>query len=160
MRKSERTRLEAIFLRLIFGLFLAVLILASGSLAQDRYFGKNKVQYQDFDWYYIQTHHFDIYYYQKGFAMANFAADVLEKAYTEVKEQLDYDVKKRIPVILYNSSSQFQQTNVIPDLIEESVGGFTESFKTRIVVPFDGSYEDFRHVLHHELTHAVIFDML
>ncbi len=160
MRKSERTRLEAIFLRLIFGLFLVVLILASGSLAQDRYFGKNKVQYQDFDWYYIQTHHFDIYYYQKGFAMANFAADVLEKAYTEVKEQLDYDVKKRIPVILYNSSSQFQQTNVIPDLIEESVGGFTESFKTRIVVPFDGSYENFRHVLHHELTHAVIFDML
>ncbi|MFQ6008769.1 MAG: hypothetical protein ACE5K8_07455, partial [Candidatus Zixiibacteriota bacterium] len=34
------------------------------------------------------------------------------------------------------------------------------AFKNRIVVPFMGSYEDFRHVLHHELTHAVIYDML
>ena len=25
-------------------------------------FGKNKVQYKDFTWYYIQTDHFDIYF--------------------------------------------------------------------------------------------------
>jgi dipeptidyl aminopeptidase/acylaminoacyl peptidase len=134
--------------------------LSPDSYSQSRYFGKNKVQYQEFDWYFIQTRHFDIYYYQQGYDIANFAGDVLEEAYLEIKEQLDYDLRKRIPVILYNSPNQFQQTNVIPQLIEESVGGFTESFKTRVVVPFNGSYEDFRHVLHHELTHAVIYDML
>ncbi len=63
-------------------------------------------------------------------------------------------------MIIYNSHNDFQQTNVVSDLIEEGVGGFTESFKNRMVVPFTGSYEDFRHVLHHELTHAVTFDML
>ncbi len=135
-------------------------ILISNTFAQDRYFGKNKVQYQDFDWYFIQTRHFDIYYYQNGYTIASFAAEVLEDAYLEVKEELDYSLRKRIPVILYNSPDQFQQTNVVPELIEEGVGGFTETFKTRIVVPFNGSYEDFRHVLHHELTHAVTFDML
>jgi hypothetical protein len=141
-------------------LFLILFLLTPDVYAQNRYFGKNKVQYQDFDWYYIQTRHFDIYYYQNGYTIARFAADVLEEAYIEVREQLDYSLRKRIPVILYNSPDQFQQTNVVSDLIEESVGGFTESFKTRIVVPFNGSYEDFRHVLHHELTHAVTFDML
>lgn len=160
MPESKTSRWGRKFSKLVISLFLLIFILNLNSQAQDRYFGKNKIQYQDFEWYYIQTRHFDIYYYHKGYSIATFAGDVLEDAYLEVKEQLDYDVKKRIPVILYNSPNQFQQTNVVSDLIEESVGGFTESFKTRIVVPFNGSYEDFRHVLHHELTHAVTFDML
>lgn len=40
------------------------------------------------------------------------------------------------------------------------MGGFTEIYKSRIVVPFDGSYEEFRHVINHELTHAFQYDIL
>jgi Tol biopolymer transport system component len=160
MFKSNNNFSRKFSLCLIWGLVFIFFLLGSDAFSQNRYFGKNKVQYQDFNWYFIQTRHFDIYYYQNGYTIARFAADVLEDAYLEIREQLDYSLRKRIPVILYNSPDQFQQTNVVPDLIEESVGGFTESFKTRIVVPFNGSYEDFRHVLHHELTHAVTFDML
>ncbi|MGB8658747.1 MAG: BamA/TamA family outer membrane protein [Candidatus Zixiibacteriota bacterium] len=145
-------------LRLIFGLML--FFFAGRSVAQEPNFGKNKVQYKSFDWHYLQTEKFDIYYYQGEYHLAKFAAGVLEKAYSKVKKELRYDLSKKIPVILYDSPNDFQQTNVVPDLIEEGVGGFTESFKTRVVVPFTGSYEDFRHVLHHELTHAVVYDML
>ncbi|MDH4223563.1 MAG: DPP IV N-terminal domain-containing protein [candidate division Zixibacteria bacterium] len=134
------------------------LYLTSG--AQDVYFGKNKVQYKGFDWYYIQSEHYDVYYYDLGYNLAEFAANTLEEATSPLGRILNYEVKKRIPVILYNSSSEFQQTNVISELIEENVGGFTEVFKTRVVVPYNGSYEEFRHVLVHELTHAFIFDML
>jgi Tol biopolymer transport system component len=49
---------------------------------------------------------------------------------------------------------------VILELIDEFTGGFTEIYKNRVVVPFQGSYEQFRHVLHHELTHAFEFDLL
>ncbi len=42
-------------------------------------------------------------------------------------------------------------------MIEEAVGGFTEILKNRMVVPFTGDYEDFRHVLVHELTHVFQF---
>jgi len=45
-------------------------------------------------------------------------------------------------------------TNVSPYLVPEGVGGFTEGFKRRVVVPFAGSYAEFRHVLRHELVHA------
>ncbi|MGE5693155.1 MAG: BamA/TamA family outer membrane protein [Candidatus Zixiibacteriota bacterium] len=128
--------------------------------AQETYFGKNKVHYKKFDWHYIQTEHFDIYYYQNGYELAKFAASSLESAYVQVRKSLNYDVRKRVPVILFSSHNDFQQTNVTPELIEEGVGGFTESFKNRVVLPFMGNYEDFRHVLHHELTHAMIFDML
>lgn len=148
------------FLKILFLSSMFLLLLARPGDTQEPYFGKNKVQYEIFDWYYIQTENFDIYYYKDEYHLAKFAADVLEDAYLKVKDELRYDLGDRVPVILYNSHNDFQQTNVIPYLIEEGVGGFTETFKNRIVVPFTGSYEDFRHVLHHELTHAVTFDML
>ena len=128
--------------------------------AQNVYFGQNKVQYREFDWYYIQTPNFDIYFYKGEDTLAVFAAGALEDAYKDIKEELNYSLTDRVPVILYASHNEFQQTNVIPDLIPEGVGGFTEVFQSRMVIPFTGSYEDFRHVLHHELTHAVWYDLL
>jgi Tol biopolymer transport system component len=127
---------------------------------ENLYFGKNKVQYRQFDWHYIQTRHFDIYFYEGMDSIAHFAAQELERANDIIEEQLSYELRRRVPVILYSSHNEFQQTNVVYDVIEEGVGGFTESFKNRIVLPFTGSYEDLRHVLHHELTHAFTYDML
>jgi Tol biopolymer transport system component len=139
----------------------ALMTLVAGSaFAQNVYFGQNKVQYRDFDWYYIQTANFDIYFYKGEDTLAVFAAQALDEAYQEIKEELNYTLRERVPVIIYASQNEFQQTNVIGEIIPEAVGGFTEVFKNRIVVPFTGSYEDFRHVLHHELTHAIVFDLL
>ncbi|UCC45602.1 MAG: PD40 domain-containing protein [Candidatus Zixiibacteriota bacterium] len=140
----------------LFGIIAAT----TATYAQETYFGKNKVRYKEFDWSYIQTKHFDIYFYEDAYLTAKFAAAVMESSYVEIVEELDYYVRRRIPVFVYNSHNDFQQTNIIPDLLPEGVGGFTESFKNRIVIPFTGSHEEFRHVLHHELTHAVIYDML
>jgi Tol biopolymer transport system component len=141
--------------------FILILLLAFGSVsAQTKYFGKNKVQYQNFDWQYLQTRHFDIYFADQMYENAKFAADVLESSYVTVSEELNYNIQRRIPVFIYNSPNEFQQTNIIPSFLPEGVGGFTEAFKNRIAIPFNGSVEDFRHVLHHELTHAVTYDLL
>lgn len=148
------------FLKIFFFSGVILFLLTGAGNTQETYFGKNKVQYKTFDWYFIQTENFDIYFYKDEYHLSQFAADVLEDAYLKVKEELRYDLTRRVPVIIYSSHNDFQQTNVVSDLIEEGVGGFTESLKNRVVVPFTGSYEDFRHVLHHELTHAVTFDIL
>jgi hypothetical protein len=139
---------------------LTALILAVPISAQEEYFGKNKVQWKDFDWKFLQTPHFDIYFYQDSYRMAKFSAEVLESALVVISEELNYRIQNRIPIFIYKSPNDFQQTNITNQLLGEGIGGFTEMFKNRMVVPFNGSYEDFRHVLHHELTHAVTFDML
>ncbi|UCE65330.1 MAG: PD40 domain-containing protein [Candidatus Zixiibacteriota bacterium] len=141
-------------------LIILIFLIAEIATAQNVFFGQNKVQYRDFDWYFIQTADFDIYFYKNEDTLAVFAANVLNDAYKEIKNELNYILSDRVPVIIYASHNEFQQTNVISELIPEGVGGFTEVFKNRIVVPFTGSYEDFRHVLHHELSHAVVFDFL
>ncbi|MBU0983146.1 MAG: hypothetical protein KKA42_04700, partial [candidate division Zixibacteria bacterium] len=91
---------------------------------------------------------------------AKFCAAVMESSYVEISHELNYKLQRRVPVFVYNSHNDFQQTNIISSLLPEGVGGFTEVFKNRVVIPFDGSYEDFRHVLHHELTHAMTYDLL
>jgi len=145
----------------LFCLALVFVIAAGlGVNAQETYFGKNKVRYKNFEWSYIQTRHFDIHFYEDAYPTAKFAAEVMEAAYDEVTEELRYKIQRRIPIFIYNSHNDFQQTNIISSLLPEGVGGFTEAFKNRIAIPFDGSYEDMRHVLHHELTHAVTYDML
>ncbi|MCM2271992.1 MAG: hypothetical protein NDJ18_05495 [candidate division Zixibacteria bacterium] len=143
-------------------ILVAALLTALASLvsAQETSFGKNKVQYKNFEWYFIQSRHFDIHYYENAYPTAKFTAAVLESAYVEISKELNYHIQRRVPVFLYNSHSDFQQTNIYPALIPEGVGGFTEAFKNRIVIPFTGSYEDLRHVLHHELTHAVVYDLV
>ena len=139
---------------------LILVLTGVGVNAQETYFGKNKVRYKDFSWSYIQTRHFDIHFYEDAYPTAKFAATVLESSYVEISRELCYKIQRRVPVFLYKSHNDFQQTNILPSLIAEGTGGFTEVFKNRVVTPFNGSYEDFRHVLHHELTHAMTFDML
>jgi hypothetical protein len=122
-----------------------------------QYFGQNKIQYKNFQFKVINTEHFNIYFHDTGGDLAAFAEEVLEAAYEMNREDLGIDVDFTIPVILYNSPNDFAQTNVTLDLIEEAVGGFTEILKNRMVVPFTGDYEEFRHVLVHELTHVFQF---
>lgn len=122
-------------------------------------FGKNKKQYKMFDWKYIESTHFDIYYDKGSKELADFAAVALEEALVSIQNTLNYTLTSRIPIIVYASHNEFQQTNVINSYLSQGIGGVTELYKNRVVIPFQGSYEQYRHVLHHELVHAVLNDM-
>lgn len=128
------------------------------ALATD--FGQNKVQYRRFKWSYLQTEHFDIYFPQETEPIARFAGQQVETMYRSVSATVGHRLSARVPIIVHNSHAEFEQTNVIRLPLHEGIGGFTEIFKNRIVLPFEGSYTEFFHVLKHEMTHAVVFDML
>jgi hypothetical protein len=143
----------------IFALALASLLAAGTAHTQSTSFGKNKVQYRTFDWHYLQTTHFDVYFDLGDEQLAEFTADAAESAYALVSQDFRYRITDRIPFVVYNSHNEFQQTNVISEYLDEGIGGVTELFKNRVVVPFEGDYGKFRHVIHHELVHAVINEM-
>jgi WD40 repeat protein len=140
-----------------FFLFLVItaLFLPVSLFAQ---FGQNKVQYKDFTWYFIQTDHFDIYFSSKGSKLAEFASKTAEESLLEIEKSFNYKINNRITLIVYNSTNDFQETNVSDEYLSEGIEGFTEIFKNRVVVQFMGSYPEFTHLIHHELTHAVMND--
>ncbi|MBN8569548.1 MAG: PD40 domain-containing protein [Ignavibacteria bacterium] len=122
-------------------------------------FGQNKVQYKEFKWKYIQTKHFDVYFNQGGQYIGEFAAVVAESSLSSLTRNLDYHISNRIPLVIFNSHNEFQQNNILDEYLPEGVGGVTELFKNRALIPFEGDYEKFRHVIHHELLHAFMNDM-
>ncbi len=150
-RSLGRFRAISLSVLLLFGL--------SWGWAQEDMFGKNKVQYHRFNWSYIQTDHFDIYFDSGGHALAEFTAAAAESAYNSISKSFRYQLVNRVPIIVYNSHNAFQQTNVVSEYLEEGIGGVTELFKNRVILPFEGDYKKFRHVIHHELVHAVVNDM-
>jgi len=122
--------------------------------AQFYYFGRNKVQYTDFDWHVLKTEHFDIYYYPEMKDITERGAAYAEESYTVLEDKFNINVTSRIPLIFYSSHLHFQQTNVTPGFIPEGVGGFFEFLKGRVVIPSDGSIPQFKHVIRHELVHV------
>ena len=129
-------------------------LLSSSAFSQFFYFGRNKVQYTEFDWHVLKTEHFDIYYYPEMQDLAERGAFLAEESYSALEQKFSQNVANRIPLIFYSSHLHFQQTNITPGFIPEGVGGFFEFLKGRVVIPYDGSMSNFRHVIRHELVHV------
>ena len=129
------------------------LVLFSNSQAQ-YHFGKNKIQYTNFQWQVMNTEHFEVYFYSEERELAETAAAMAEKSYYELAAKFHLILSQPVPLILYSAHNYFQQTNTIPYLLPEGVGGFMEFMKGRVVVPFDGSYANLDRVIRHELVHV------
>jgi dipeptidyl aminopeptidase/acylaminoacyl peptidase len=123
-------------------------------------FGRNKISYTDFDWRILKTQHFDIYYYPEMEELAGKGAHFAEESYARLEQKFNFTMRHRIPLIFYSSPIHFQQTNVTPGFIPDGVGGFFEFMKGRVVIPSQGSMEQFRHVINHELVHVFMHNKL
>ena len=141
-------------------ILLFFLILPSTLCAQFFYFGRNKVQYTDFEWHVLKTDHFDIYYYPEMKDLAERGAFFAEESYRALEVKFNHSLNTRVPLIFYSSHLHFQQTNTTGGFIPEGVGGFFEFLKGRVVIPSDGSTAAFRHVIRHELVHVFMHNKI
>ena len=142
--------------------FILLLILGVGmtfSPINAQYFGRNKVQYETFDFKIMRTEHFDIYFYPEKKEAVQQAARMAERWYARLSRVFNHQLKGRQPLILYSSSPDFQQTSTIPSILGEGTGGVTEMMKRRIVLPLGVSLAESDHVIGHELVHAFQFDI-
>ncbi len=140
-------------------IILIAIFISTNIFQLNAQFGKNKVQYEKFNWKYVETKHFNIYYHEDGYYLANYAAIEAEKALQKIQNELNHKLTTKISFIVFNSHNQFQQNNVIQSFLSEGIGGVTQLYKNNIVVPFQGDYKQFQHVIFHELVHGVINDM-
>jgi len=133
---------------------LILFLLCTSLFSQGFYFGRNKIQYTQFDWHILKTKHFDIYYYPEMQDIAEKGAQFAENAYLFLQTKFNHTVAERIPLIFYSTHAHFQQTNITSGFIPEGVGGFFEFLKGRVVIPNTGNLNQFRKVIWHELVHV------
>ncbi|HET7040007.1 MAG TPA: hypothetical protein VFH97_08960, partial [Gemmatimonadales bacterium] len=135
-------------------LLLAAALGPTPAAAQFNYFGQNKVQYRDFDWQVLRGEHVDVYFYPEEDDIARLALVYAEESYQILERKFGHTPPRRIPIIIYASHTDFEQTNILPFVPPEGILGATEFLKQRVTVPFQGNYAEFRHTVRHELVHA------
>ena len=59
--------------------YISLFLLCSALQAQS--FGQNKVQYRDFEWSFISSPNFDVYYYGDELDLATFTMEAANEAY-------------------------------------------------------------------------------
>lgn len=123
-----------------------------------QYFGRNKVQYENFDWRVLQSQRFDVHFYPAESLLAADVARMAERWHARLTPALR-DTFDRRSIILYANSPDFQQTNVVSGLIGEGTGGVTESLRGRVTMPGQSTYGETDHVLGHELVHVYQYVM-
>src|SRR5258706_11943977 len=134
--------------------FIAAIGFAPSLAAQYGNFGQNKIQYRRLDWRVLRGEHVDLYYYPEEEELGRVALAYAEESYDALARRFTHAVMHRIPLIVYASHSDFEQTNILPFIPPEGLLGVTEFLRRRVALPFRGSYAEFRHTIRHELAHV------
>jgi WD40 repeat protein len=124
------------------------------------YYGKNKVTYDQFSWRVYRSPHFEIYYYPEFEQHLARVASYAESSYLKVSSALKHEIDEPIPIILYKTHSEFEQTNLFPDFVPEGVAAFAEPVRGRMVLPIDEPPDKLQGLITHELTHVFEFDII
>ena len=141
--------------RAVAALFLAALLgRPAAAAAQFFPFGANKVQYRDLDWQVARGPHVDLYYYPGEAGLVPMSLAAAEAGYDTLALRFGHEVPTRIPLILYASHRDFEQTNVLPFRPPEGILGATDFLKRRVVLPYRGNLSEFLGTLRHELVHV------
>ena len=151
----------------ILGLALAFVFVVGADLtatAQDNrfypYYGKARVKYDHFDWQIYTTDHFEIFYYPELEQHLERVAGYAESAYQLVSSELKHNLAFQIPLVLFKTSSEFQQQNVIPTELPEGIAAFAESRRNRMLLPIDQPPDELYRLITHELTHIFEYDII
>lgn len=137
-----------------------LLMLALLTGAQAQYFGRNKANYETFDFKVQQTPHFEIYHYLNNDDYLRDFSTWSEVWYRLHQRVLRDTIVNKNPLILYSDHADFQQTNAIFGQVGVGTGGVTEAFKNRVILPIAMSNQQTHHVLGHELVHAFQYNMV
>ena len=104
-------------------------------------FGKNRVQYEEYPWFYYRYEKFDTYFYTGGKELAVYTAKTAQEHLLKIQEIFDYELQNNIQFIIYNKQSHFRQSNVgITSESESDIGGVTQIIGNKVFLYFEGDH--------------------
>lgn len=105
-------------------------------------FGKNRVQYKDFTWFYYPGQNFDVYYYIGGEKLAQYVLMSSERQLPEVEAFFNYKLDDRLQILSYLNLREFRQSNIgITGDEQFNIGGSTKIMGNKIFTYFEGDHQ-------------------
>src|SRR6188472_514212 len=132
-----------------FGVFAGILFGINGAFGQQALesFGKNRIQFKTFDWKYLSSENFDVYYYGERKVVAQESLQYLESEFDRITDLIGFYPYQKTKIFLYNSVIDLQQSNMGLNDEQFSSGGETEFIKPYVEVAHPGNVEEFKQEL-------------
>ena len=116
-------------------------------------FGQNKITYEQFDWKVYPSPHFDVHYYPEEEIFLEEVVSYAESAYLQISKKLDHELRVRVPLVIYKTHADFEQTNITLSELPQGVAAFAEPIQNRMVLPIDLPPSELYELIAHELAH-------
>ncbi len=156
---------RALKYNLLLGLFL---ILAFAQFANAQFyrgsyqeFGKNRLQFFEPNWQHMDYENFNVYFYGTGRPLADYTAKEGINTLKNLQSILDYRMRGKVYILIFNTQSEFQQSNIgleIPDA--NNIGGTTHLQGNKLFIYFDGSHKDLQRQIRGGLTEVIVRQLL
>jgi len=107
-------------------------------------FGKNRVQYQNFNWFFYRNNRCDVYFYSKGKEMAQYVLKYGNQEIESFEQKFGYGLGEKIQFIIYATFSDFKESNA--GLVNDNLyntGGNTVIAANKVFIYFNDGYRDF-----------------
>lgn len=124
-------------------------------------FGKNRVQWKDFNWSYYRTDNFDVYYYQGGDELAQYVRRYATSEIPLLERKMSNHFTKKVQFIVFNNLSDLKQSNINSEDVEEhNTGGVTRVIGAKVILYFDGDYVHFERQLREGVAQLLLSQVL
>ena len=131
------------------GVLAGVFLLGHSAFGQQALetFGKNRIQFKQFEWKYLSSENFDVYYYDERKRVAQESLQYLESEFDRITDLIGFYPYQKTKVFLYNSITDLQQSNIGLNNEEFSSGGETEFIKPYVEIAHPGTLIEFKEEL-------------
>ncbi len=123
-------------------------------------FGKNRIQYQKFNWKFYQTENFNTYFSQDGLALGKYVAQVAEQELSGIEEFVEYGLQRRANLVVYNNFDEFRQSNIGIGIDWQNTGGVTKLVNNKVVLFFDGNHENLKRQIRQGIAKVLVDNVL
>ncbi len=140
MRCIEKQLLTG-FLLSLFALFCAETVDAQFYQGTNMEFGKNRVQYREFTWFYYPSENFEVYYYVGGEELAQYTLMACERNLKEMQQFFDFTIDEKIEVLSYLNQSEFRQSNLgLTGEDQYNIGGAAKIVGSKMFTYYEGDH--------------------
>lgn len=115
-----------------------------------------KIQYKNLDWQFYATKTYTVYYTKQSDSLAKYVVENFLDYKKSIEDSLQYDFRNNLNIIIYNSVSDEDQSNIGQFFEQLNTGGTYEFKGNRIVLIFKGSRTEFLSQLKYKMVENLL----
>jgi len=123
-------------------------------------FGQNRVQYRQFEWKYYSDRNVDVYFTQGGQPIALKTLDIARITIPRVEKILGYRLSGSIQLLLFNSLSQYRQSNLGYVNPQTTAAGYQPVPDDLVAIYFNGDYNFLSRQIRSSVTEVLLREMM